>query len=90
MLVIATAISGLVWFFDSCVLKRRRIARGNEPISGQKHRSEPILVEYARSFFPVLLLVLVLRSFLFEPFRIPSGSQNDPVVPFDEDTHFIL
>jgi len=35
---------------------------------------EPLLVEYARSFFPVLALVLVLRSFIFEPFRIPSGS----------------
>ncbi|NOX76677.1 MAG: signal peptidase I [Gammaproteobacteria bacterium] len=35
---------------------------------------EPILVEYARSLFPVILAVLVLRSFLAEPFRIPSGS----------------
>ncbi len=33
-------------------------------------------VEYARSFFPLLLLVLVLRSFVFEPFRIPSGSMK--------------
>ena len=31
-------------------------------------------MEYARSFFPVILIVLVLRSFLVEPFRIPSGS----------------
>ncbi len=35
---------------------------------------EPIVVEYAKSFFPVLALVLVLRSFLIEPFQIPSGS----------------
>jgi signal peptidase I len=35
---------------------------------------EPLLVEYAKSFFPVLLIVFVLRSFLVEPFQIPSSS----------------
>jgi signal peptidase I len=35
---------------------------------------KPILVEYSKSFFPVLLFVLVLRSFIVEPFRIPSSS----------------
>jgi len=36
--------------------------------------SEPVVVEYAKSFFPVLAFVLVLRSFLYEPFQIPSSS----------------
>jgi signal peptidase I len=47
---------------------------------------EPILVEYARSFFPVLLIVLVLRSFLVEPYQIPSES----MVPTLQVGDFIL
>lgn len=43
-------------------------------IGGHGARSEPIIVEYARALFPVLLIVFVLRSFIIEPFRIPSGS----------------
>jgi len=37
-------------------------------------RREPVLVEYSRSFFPVILIILLVRSFLGEPYRIPSGS----------------
>ena len=41
---------------------------------GRITRSQPIIVEYSRSLFPVILIVFVLRSFIVEPFRIPSGS----------------
>ena len=67
LLVALTALSGAIWGIE--VLVRRIKARGSE-----SSPSTNVVVDYARSFFPVLLLVLVVRSFLFEPFRIPSSS----------------
>jgi len=69
LLVLATAISGLIWLLDAVLFAPKRKAR-----AGAEGPREPVVVEYARSFFPVLLAVLLLRSFLAEPFRIPSGS----------------
>jgi signal peptidase I len=69
ILVIATLACGLIWGGYAAL----RRARNPEP-SGDQPTPEPAIVEYARSFFPILLLVLVVRSFLFEPFRIPSSS----------------
>ena len=63
-LVLATAVTGVAVLVDWLWLGRQR-APGE---------AEPWPVEYSRSFFPVLALVLVLRSFLAEPFTIPSGS----------------
>ncbi len=70
-LVLITAAFFVIWLGDKLLFARRRRARA----AGEGIRPrEPVLVDYARSFFPVILAVLVFRSFLLEPFRIPSGS----------------
>ncbi len=69
ILVVVTALCGAIWGVDSLLFKSRR-----PPAEEGQKPHEPVIVEYARSFFPVLLIVLVVRSFLFEPFRIPSSS----------------
>jgi signal peptidase I len=71
ILVGLTALTGGIWLLDQLFFARGRAARGAELGSEQK---EPLAVEYARSFFPVILIVLLVRSFLAEPFRIPSSS----------------
>jgi len=72
-LLAATVVTGTIWggyiLFLKYVTGEQELAA-----SEQEAAREPILVEYARSFFPIVLIVLLLRSFLVEPFRIPSGS----------------
>ena len=70
-LVLITAAFFVIWVVDRLAFARRR--RERAAAEGQKPY-EPVLVDYARSFFPVILAVLLFRSFLLEPFRIPSGS----------------
>ena len=43
----------------------------------------PWLIDYSRSFFPVLLLVLIIRSFVIQPFRVPTGSLEPTILPGD-------
>ncbi|MCZ6577194.1 MAG: signal peptidase I [Gammaproteobacteria bacterium] len=81
IMVIVLAATGLSWLFDRLVSapRRERMAQtiergGGSAEEAQKARKEPVYVEYARAFFPVILLVFLVRSFIVEPFRIPSGS----------------
>jgi signal peptidase I len=70
------ALTGVVWLFDLYVLRGRRT----------KEAKQPWWVEYSISFFPVILIVFLLRSFLVEPFKIPSGS----MIPTLQIGDFIL
>jgi signal peptidase I len=76
ILFLLLAATGLIWGLDRALFARRRGPQGREPV----------YVEYARAFFPVILIVFLLRSFLVEPFRIPSPSMMPNL--FDGD--FIL
>ena len=78
-LVVATLVSGLVWAADAWYFRPRRLARSAAGVLPD----EPIVVEYARSFFPIILIVLLIRSFLFEPFRIPSDSMMPTLLDGD-------
>ena len=98
VLLILVVISGGIAVYDRLVLAVPRKASADRLRKAQTVESdairqaiavaeqEPVVVEYAKSFFPVLLIVLVLRSFLVEPFQIPSGS----MIPTLEVGDFIL
>lgn len=64
IMVTLVFVTGIIWLVDSLFWAPNRL----------NNAKEPLLVEYARSFFPIILVVLVIRSFIAEPFRIPSGS----------------
>ena len=78
-LVVLTLFTGLVWLLDKLVFAKRREARQGLLDDGK----EPIVVDYSKAFFPVLAVVLILRSFVAEPFRIPSNSMMPTLLTGD-------
>ncbi|MGH8482087.1 MAG: S26 family signal peptidase, partial [Nevskiaceae bacterium] len=79
LLALLTLVTGVVWALDKWWLGPRR--RAALPPDGVDKPNG--VIDFCRSFFPVILLVLLLRSFLAEPFRIPSGSMRPTLLEGD-------
>lgn len=102
VLVCLVAACAAVWLLDSLLVKGGRVKAAetfqsraandlklsDEQVEEEVQRllQEPLITEYAKSFFPVLLFVLMLRSFLFEPYQVPTGS----MIPTIKVGDFIL
>jgi signal peptidase I len=73
VLLLAALITGLIWLFDAQWARKRRTS--DVP--------EPVVVDMARAFFPVIVVVFLIRSFWVEPFKIPSGSMKPTLLVGD-------
>ena len=85
VLAAGIAVAAMVWLLDGLLFApwRRRQLAARGPADAQVEL--PTTVEYAHSFLPVLVVGLVVRAFIFEPFRIPS----DSMMPTLQDGDFI-
>ncbi|HLD17415.1 MAG TPA: signal peptidase I [Coxiellaceae bacterium] len=74
-LTLATFLSGIIALLDKLFFEKKRKERGVIKI--------PVIADYARSFFPVLLAVWLIRSFIVQPYRVPTGSLEPTIMPGD-------
>ena len=72
-MILILALTGVIWLVDILFFQKKRSAGA----------ADPTAVEYAKSFFPVILLVFLIRSFIAEPFKIPSGSMMPTLLAGD-------
>lgn len=78
ILALLTIFAGVVCLVDIIWRKHKKITAP----AGEKLKHS-VIVDYSRSFFPILLIVLLFRTFLFQPYRVPTGSLEPTVMPGD-------
>lgn len=93
ILTVITIVSGLLWLYDAKVLKPKRKAviaevetKTTKALTDEQAgrlAPQPKLMELSESIFPVIALVLVVRTVLYEPFQIPSGSMMPTLLKGD-------
>jgi signal peptidase I len=83
VLLMLSVATGLVWGLDTLIFRKRREAALAQVVPKDTPIPEPGTVDYARSFFPVAFIVLLVRAFIFEPFRIPSDSMMPTLLDGD-------
>ena len=83
VLLLLSIATGLVWAADTLLFRKKRELALAKGVGGELALPEPGTVDYARSFFPVAFIVLVVRAFIFEPFRIPSDSMMPTLLDGD-------
>ncbi|THB66248.1 MAG: signal peptidase I [Gammaproteobacteria bacterium] len=90
MLLFFSVLFGIFWFLENFVWARRKLAdyqateaAKKEPKTKKDFYSKNWLVDTCRSLFPVIIVVFALRSFVAEPFKIPSGSMNPLLIEGD-------
>ena len=79
ILTLITLFAGVVAITDMFYCRARKKAG----FAIDSKAKKPVLIDYCRSFFPVLLLVLIIRSFIIQPYRVPTGSLEPTVIPGD-------
>lgn len=73
-LTLVVFLTGFIALIDVLVFAHKRKGTDQKP---------HWVIEYSRAFFPVLLIVLLIRSFLVQGFRVPTGSLKPTVLPGD-------